>query len=805
MKLGRAVGTFPGVRRLTYLVVLVAAAVMAASWAAVPAFASGTSYTWIGASNNSGGDNHSWTDERNWQPTGVPGTGDSVIITAPAPNYCTAHIDNVPTATLAGLSISQSPALCGVSINGGSLTVTGTFAWNGGVIATPLTLASGAAGSISGSNSRLNELSANLDVAGTLVLSGGSGSGAGNSGAMRIDNPNSLHVFPGATLQSDGPNDIRFLSCCNNPAKIINDGTLAVSGGDLTVDAVELDQNGTLATSSGGRLVTSSAPLTAGAGASYTGSGGWLIEDGARAKLSGTQTLGPGFHLELGPLSMNAGVQLGGTATLAGTGTVDWTGGTIEGDLTIGHGVTVQASGVHTDNGKRVLSGQDGLSGNTAAVLTNHGTVRFAQGAGVLTAWNAQLVNAADGVLSLAPGTQVTTLGCCVNPNRIINHGTVTVPSASSSTPATLDGVAYQSDATTRVAANQVLQLVEAPSALTSATVSGAGTLAVAAPTAVGGTITVASATKLHLQTGGSLNGTALIGGPGALTWSGGAMSGRVTVSVAAGTAITGTDQKYLSNVNGGSTPSVLTFNSSTTIGAGTTAKHDVINLGQSSLTLASTTAVANFVDIYAGTLLNTGTLTVNPGSSGTVTRSGSGPFTNRGNVTVRTGKLVVNGDYRQAAGTTTVAAAASLARDYVTHPVTITGGVLQGSGTIAAGVSNTGGTVKPGGSTTGTLRITGSYTQSAKARLALDLAANSRDRLAVTGSATINATIAAHDLGQYNPAPGAKYVMVTGSTVSGSPSCTTTSGAGSSSRHWQAGYTATGLYLTRHNGRKTC
>ena len=502
---------------------------------ATPAFAVGTSYTWIGGSNSSGGDNHSWTDPKNWSPSGTPGNGDSVSIDSPAPSYCTAHVDNIPTVSLVGLSISQNPDRCGVSITGGSITVTGTFTWDGGDIATPIAVAAGADGVVSGANGRLDDLSANMDVAGSLTLDGVTGTGASNSGAMRIDNPEVLHVLVGGTLTSTGANDIRFLSCCGNPARIVNDGTIAVSGGDFTVDAVEVDQNGTLTASSGGRLVTIGAPLTAGDGAHYTGTGSWLIEDGAKAKMSGTQALGSNFHLELGPLNMNAGAQLGGTATFAGSGTVDWTGGTIEGNLTIAHGVTVLAAGAHTDNGKRALTGQDGLSNNAASVVTNHGTIRLDQGAGVLTAANAQLVNASDGVLSLAPGTQFSTAGCCVNPTRVVNHGTVTVPSGSAGTPAVLDGVAYRSDATTSVAANHELQLDEAPGSLSSATVIGGGTLAVAAPMAVSGTITVARGTKLELRTGGSLNGTATIGGAGSLHWTGGSVSGHITVSASGG------------------------------------------------------------------------------------------------------------------------------------------------------------------------------------------------------------------------------------------------------------------------------
>ena len=361
------------------------------------AAAAGTSYTWIGSAFSSGGDNHSWTDANNWSPSGVPGDGDSVSIdSSRTPRHCTAHVDNVPTVTLAGFSLSQNPDRCGVSVNGGDLTVTNAFSWNGGTLNSPTHIASGASGALSGSNGRLNLLSQNLDVAGSLSLSGVVQDGGSNTGGFRITAPDVLHVESGGTLTSSGANAVGFSACCVSPAKIVNDGTMEVNGGDFTVDAVEVDQNGTLAASSGGRLVTDGAPLTAAIGASYTGSGGWLIEDGASAKLSGTQNVGNGFHLELGGLNVNAGAQLGGTATLAGTGVLDWTGGTIEGNLTIAHGMTVHAFGAHTDNGKRFLSGRDGLSSNVPSTITNHGTMNFGNGATVLTGNQAKLVNATE-------------------------------------------------------------------------------------------------------------------------------------------------------------------------------------------------------------------------------------------------------------------------------------------------------------------------------------------------------------------------------------------------------------------------
>ena len=44
----------------------------------------GTTYTWVGNTQVSMADNHSWSDQRNWNPQGVPDDGDSVVITQPA-------------------------------------------------------------------------------------------------------------------------------------------------------------------------------------------------------------------------------------------------------------------------------------------------------------------------------------------------------------------------------------------------------------------------------------------------------------------------------------------------------------------------------------------------------------------------------------------------------------------------------------------------------------------------------------------------------------------------------------------------
>jgi hypothetical protein len=788
-------------RALALLVAAIAATAVAASFAAEPAIAAGgTSYRWIGNSQNSGGDNHSWTDQRNWSPAGVPSDGDSVSIDAPDALHCTVNVDNVPTVALSDFTLSATG--CGTSVNGGRLTVTGAFAWDGGTLNTPTVLTG--TGTLSGAHSHLNVLSADLEVAGTLTLSGLADSGASNRGGFRIVNPYVLHVRPGGTLNANGANSVQYLSCCNAPARIVNDGTLHVSGGDLTVRAVEVDQNATLSTSAGGRLVSVGAPLTAGPGATYTGAGAWKIENGAKAKFTGTQTLGAGFHLELGGLDVDAPAELGGTATLTGPGEFDWTGGTIEANLTIAHGTSMRVSGTHTGNGKRFLSGQDALSARAAAILTNHGAITVDQGAGVLTGWQATLQNAADGTLTLAPGTRFDTISCCVNPSRLLDNGKLVVPVGASSAAVQLSGVAYRATGgSTSIAAGRTLRVGLAPSALSATAVTGGGTLAVAAPTAVSGTINVGSATTLALLPGGSLDGTATVGGAGALNWTGGSVSGTLTVGPTGGLTISGPDLKTIAEVNGGGTPSKLTVRTRTRISAGTATKHDRIDLGRSTLTLTSATSVGNSVEISNGTLVNTGSLTVDPGRSGRAERGGATSFVNRGTLSVRSGTFQVDGIYTQTAGVTDVAAGSRLNLLYVSRSIALAGGTLRGSGTIGAGITNTAGVVQPGGAATGTLHVAGNYSQGRNGVLAIDLAARSRDRLAVSGQASIGGRLTARNL-NYRPGRTARFQVVSAAHLTSSLRCTTTSGTAASKGHWAASHTATALYLAWRAGART-
>jgi hypothetical protein len=581
-------------------------------WILLPVAAhASTTYTWVGNSMVPTADNHSWTDQGNWDPQGVPGDGDSVVIEQPGPGLCFAHVDAVPTVSLENFTLAEVPSLCTTSVSGGAITVNGLFQWNGGALNTPVTVPAGGVATVSGSNQRLNSLTDDLDVNGTLGLVGTDG-----AGALRISAGDALHIGPLGSLGSAGPNTIEGASCCVNPPLVRNEGTISINGGTLTMEAVQLDQLDTVATTLDGQLVTSDGPITTGTSGHYTGNGSWLIQTRAFPVFSGTQTLGQGFRLDFGGLSSVFSSQLTGSFTLAGNGTFAWTGGVIAANVTLAHTVTTEVLGAHAGGAQRVLKGMDfSVGSGTPVTFTNHGVLTVGNAATIATSSSAHLVNAADGVVRIQAGSGFSSQACCVAPDRLVNAGIVAVPSTPSGTPALLTEIAYQSTGITAISAGRTLQLDGgAPNVLTGGTVSGGGHLLLSAPTALNGTVHVGPNTSVEVAKFGSLDGNAALAGPGRFEWTGGSTSGALSLTPSGGIAIGGTDLKSVTTVGGGSTPSVVRLAAPTSIEAGTSQAHDLLGLGVSRLVLAAPTHAGAFTE-FQGLLSNQARLNVGTGT----------------------------------------------------------------------------------------------------------------------------------------------------------------------------------------------
>lgn len=754
---------------------------------------SGTTYTWTG-----GGDDTSWADGANWSPEGVPGVGDAAVVQAPEDAKCHAHVTAVPVGTeVADLTVDEhlyggdpdSPCL--TSIDGGSITVDHALVFHAGTIGSAVTVAAGATATVTpgAAHDTTHFSTGGVSVDGALVL-------AANTGVeyLSLTGGPGITVDAGGTVTAQGDNRL-YADCCLNPAHVANHGTVQLGSGTLTLDSVELDQDALL-TGTGGTVFTDFAPQTAGDGAQWTGQATWQMNHSSDITVSGTQALGPGVTWQLGGDGSTATETLHGTFSLSGTGTFDWAGGHIAAAMTIGKGVTVRASGPDTADPRR-LSGHDG---GAAVAVTNRGTVAFTGGAAWYGGATARFVNAAGATLSLGDGTAIGS-DCCTAPSQIVNSGTVVVPGGT----ATIDSTSYVSNGgTTQIAAGATLALTGgATGSLTGATVTGRGTLAVAAPVTLSGTDTVDTGTTVALLEHGSLltaaRGSATLGGPGAFTWTGGTASGTVTVATAAGQTISGAATKDVAPV--GSRPSSLTLAGPTTLAAGTAATPDTVNAtGGSSVVFAGATTLRGNTRFAAGSFALQGATSVVAGNATTLFDAGT-TLTDSGTLTVRTGTLQSADDLVQTAGSTSVLSGATVRLGSSSSRLRVRGGTLTGAGQVVGSVAVTGGTVAPGTNGVGTLAVTGDLTTTSASTLAVDVSATGADRLAVSGTASLQGTLRVTTVAGYHPGAGATATVVTGATVTAHFACTVEVG-GAANRHWTAAVSGgTALVLTSRSG----
>ena len=188
---------------------------------------------------------------------------------------------------------------------------------------------------------------------------------------------------------------------------------------------------------------------------------------------------------------------------------------------------------------------------------------------------------------------------------------------------------------------------------------------------------------------------------------------------------------------------------------------HFFINSGGS---LSLNGATSKFIE--SPTRIAGGSLNVGNGQTVTLSR---GSDQTAGTTTVASGGTLNRSPfpgvvYTQSGGTTTIAAGGSSTATFGSTisggtltvdgtlasagtPVTLTGpGTLAGTGTVSGEVTNTSGTVAPGNSP-GTLAITGNYNQGAAGTLAVEVDGTTPgtqfDRLTVSGTATVDGTVA--------------------------------------------------------------
>ena len=185
-------------------------------------------------------------------------------------------------------------------------------------------------------------------------------------------------------------------------------------------------------------------------------------------------------------------------------------------------------------------------------------------------------------------------------------------------------------------------------------------------------------------------------------------------------------------------------------------------------------------------TLENNGTLTTN-----NETAQGGPARVIEGNL-VNNGTINVNYDtkFDQAAavfiqnfgGTTTVASGKTLDLTGSDGTLELSGGTLNGTGTVKGDVQNDDGIVAPGKSP-GILTVDGNFTQAAGGTLAIEIGGTTpgtgADRLVVTGIATMGGTLALTTINSFVPSLSFNYVYLTTNQLQGTTFAVTGTDAG--------------------------
>jgi hypothetical protein len=273
--------------------------------------------------------------------------------------------------------------------------------------------------------------------------------------------------------------------------------------------------------------------------------------------------------------------------------------------------------------------------------------------------------------------------------------------------------------------------------------------------------------------------------------------SGTLTVNSGSTFSVTGS----LTNVSAGTlTGGTYTIGGTMHLASG----NGSITTNAANLTLTGTTAkildgASNALSTFNN---NTGALTLS--GNATLTTATTGNFSNSGTVTVSKGSaLTVGGSghgYNQSAGTTTVDG--TLAGGGTTG-ISVTGGTIQGAGTLKTNVS-IGGTINIGDSgKAGLLAITGTYTQLSSGTMNVSIGGTSVgtqfSQLKITGAASLGGTLTAGLVNGFTPTVGQTFTVLTASSVTGTFSNTTIAINGS--EHFSVSYTATGVVLTVASG----
>ncbi|MEP9375100.1 autotransporter domain-containing protein [Aquabacter sp. CN5-332] len=547
-------------------------------------------------------------------------------------------------------------------------------------------------------------------------------------------------------------------------------GTVTLAS-DMNVAGLQFTTGGYTLTGQGALVV--SAPqtdlridpnLTATIAAGITGAGGLMKTGGGTIVLAGNNTYTGGTTINAGVLQVSADANLGAaaggltfnggvlstiasfatsrTVTLNGTGTIDVAGATT---LTAGGSITGGGALVKAGAGALVLSGVNTYTGQT---LISAGTLALS-GSGSIGSSSGVVANGTFDISATTAGASIQTLSG--TGNVALGARTLTLFNASG----TFSGIISGSGGLTVAAGTQVLagaNTYTGPTTISGGTLalSGGGSIASSAVVANGLFDISATTAGASIQ---SLSGTGgVVLGAQTLTLSNASGTFSGVISGSGGLAVTGGVQT-LAGANtyaGGTTVSAgtLVLGSSTAAGTGAISLANGATLG-----FTAGTNVANAL-VLGGTVtfdLASGAATASGALSGTGAISYTGG-----------GLMTLTGDSSGFAGTTSVAGTLSVNGTLGGTVNVLSGGKLEGTGTVGSTSVAAGGTIAPGNSI-GTLTVAGNLTFASGSTYAVEInPAGQSDRLTVTGTATLGGATVSVSRAAGTYAPGTQYTILT-------------------------------------------
>jgi hypothetical protein len=759
------------------------------------------------------------------------------------------------SASAGGLSMT------GGNLDGpGSLALKGgAFSWTGGEISnfTPIAITQTGGGSFSITGTDQTYLIGGSIETTSPVLIGNPSFISENSPALKTT---STVTFEPKDFQGNGGGPVVISAAgfitsgeTNVPDYILHltGNASKVEGGTLTAPTLNTDPDTTLEVPSGAGLSVSNGTISgkvSGAGAfaqtgattmvaaggnlstgSVTVNGSLTVAPTATYAVSGATTLSAGALLledsaSSGSFSESSG-NLSGPGSLALTGTFSWSGGEISSTAAIkisqtgGGSFTIDGSGqayfvggsIETTSPVSITNpdfistnshGQPSLTTTSTITLApiefdgNGGTPATLSAKGIVSSGKTTVQDfyvSVTGDESKVEGGALSLIELNTAAGTIVPvSGGAEVSADSGTVEGTIDGAGTytQTGSTSTVTSGGTLSTDSVVVSTGALDVDSGATYAPTTSTTVsGGTLKLegAASTGGLTESSGDLVGPGSLAVSGAFLWTGGEITSggglKITQSGGGSFSIAPTAQTYF-------TSGSIETSSPVSISAG-----EFITDNNAELTTTST------IDLPTGYNLQ-----INGGDNGIFRAAGinantgseygfgddalvltGGTTTVASGKTLKSGPLTVQGGVLQDDGTVTTES--SLMK--------LTGGTLDGTGTVSNSVENTGGTVAPGDAP-GRLTIDGSYEQASGGTLAVGIAgttpATEFGQLVVKGSAKLAGNLSLQDEGGFTPSEGDTFEVLSGASARSGEFAQLTGASGSL---YAASYTATGAIVT--------